>query len=415
MANRFQRRVLLWANGMVKTGVTLGAPVRFSPAALLSLLVCTPAILDLLCPQAWAAQAPPTQARAGKEILLGQSAPLSGRSRQLGLDYRDGALAWFAEVNRRGGIHGRRIRLISLDDNYEPQLTVRNTKQLINQDRVFALFGYVGTPTVKAILPLAEQAHIPLVAPLTGATVLRRPFRPLVINLRASYAMEIEKIVNNLVRSGRQQIAVLHQNDAFGKDGLAGIQQAMGRRGLSPKAIATIQRNSTQAAAAARLIHAAKPSAVIIVAAYPSAAAFSLEMKKRGSTAQLMNVSFVGTQSLRDALPTETAIGIGISQVVPFPWNRRVPVVAEYQTLMQKQLGRANYGFTSLEGFLAAKLISTAIEQAGSPPSRQGLLSAFNRMQSLNLGGFQVSLTATDHQASDYVELTFLAPQRWEP
>ena len=400
---------------MVKTGVTLGAPVRLSTGALLSLLACCPASLNLLTPQASAAPAPTTQAPPGKEILLGQSAPLSGRSRQLGLDYRDGALAWFAEVNRRGGIHGRPIRLISLDDNYEPKLTVRNTKQLINQDRVFALFGYVGTPTVKAILPLVEQAQIPLVAPLTGATVLRRPFRPLVINLRASYAMEIEKIVNNLVRSGRQQIAVLHQNDAFGKDGLAGVQKALARRGLSPRAIATIQRNSTQAAAAARQIDAVKPSAVVIVAAYPSAAAFSLEMKERGSTAQLMNVSFVGTQSLRDALPTEAAIGIGISQVVPFPWNRRVPVVAEYQKLMQTQLGRSKFGFTSLEGFLAAKLITTAIEQSGTPPSRQGLLTAFNRMQSLNLGGFQVSLGTGDHQASDYVELTFLSPQRWEP
>jgi len=400
---------------MVKTGVTLGAPVRLSTGALLSLLACCPASLNLLTPQASAAPAPTTQAPPGKEILLGQSAPLSGRSRQLGLDYRDGALAWFAEVNRRGGIHGRPIRLISLDDNYEPKLTVRNTKQLINQDRVFALFGYVGTPTVKAILPLVEQAQIPLVAPLTGATVLRRPFRPLVINLRASYAMEIEKIVNNLVRSGRQQIAVLHQNDAFGKDGLAGVQKALARRGLSPRAIATIQRNSTQAASAARQIDAVKPSAVVIVAAYPSAAAFSLEMKERGSTAQLMNVSFVGTQSLRDALPTEAAIGIGISQVVPFPWNRRVPVVAEYQKLMQTQLGRSKFGFTSLEGFLAAKLITTAIEQSGTPPSRQGLLTAFNRMQSLNLGGFQVSLGTGDHQASDYVELTFLSPQRWEP
>ena len=415
MASRFQRSVLLWANGMVKTGVTLGAPLRFSTGVLVSFLVSAPALLDLLRPQTWAAPAPSKSAPAGNEILLGQSAPLAGRSRQLGLDYRDGALAWFAEVNRRGGIHGRRIRLISLDDNYEPQLTVRNTKRLINQDKVFALFGYVGTPTVKAILPLVEQAQIPLVAPLTGATVLRRPFRPLVINLRASYAMEIEKIVNNLVRSGRQQIAVLHQNDSFGKNGLAGVQKALARRGLSPKAIATIQRNSTQAGEAARLIHAAKPSAVIIVAAYPSAAAFSLEMKKRGSNAQLMNVSFVDTQSLRDALPTDAAIGIGISQVVPFPWNRRLPVVAEYQTLMQKQQGRANYGFTSLEGFLAAKLITTAIEQSGRPPSRQGLLSAFNRMQSLNLGGFQVSLSKGDHQASDYVDLTFLPPQRWAP
>ena len=400
---------------MVKTGVTLGASARLSTGALLSLLVCSPAILDLLRPDASAEPALAPQAPAAKEILLGQSAPLSGRSRQLGLEYRDGALAWFSEVNRRGGIHGRRIRLISLDDSYEPQRTVRNTKQLISQDKVFALFGYVGTPTVKAILPLVEQAQIPLVAPLSGATVLRQPFRPLVINLRASYAMEIEKIVRNLVRSGRQQIAVLHQNDAFGKDGLVGIQKALARRGLSPKVIATIQRNSTQAAAAARLIHTAKPSAVIIVAAYPSSAAFSLEMKKRGSTAQLMNVSFVGTQSLREALPTDAAIGIGISQVVPFPWNRRLPVVAEYQTLLQKQLGRANYGFTSLEGFIAAKLISTAIEQSGNPPSRKGLLSAFHRMQSLNLGGFQVSLTPTDHQASDYVDLTFLSPQRWGP
>ena len=154
---------------------------------------------------------------------------------------------------------------------------------------------------------------------------------------------------------------------------------------------------------------------MIIVAAYPSAAAFSLEMKKRGSSAQLMNVSFVDTQSLRDALPTNAAIGIGISQVVPFPWNRRLPVVAEYQTLMQKQQGRANYGFTSLEGFLAAKLITTAIEQSGRPPSRQRLLSAFNRMHSLNLGGYQVSLSKGDHQASDYVDLTFLPPQRWAP
>ncbi|MEB3263223.1 MAG: ABC transporter substrate-binding protein [Synechococcus sp.] len=349
------------------------------------------------------------------ELVLGQSAPFSGPSGQLGREYRDGAWAWFAELNRRGGVHGRQLRLVSLDDRYEPALTLANTRQLIGPDRAFLLFGYVGTPTVKEVLPLVEKERIPLVAPLTGARLLREPFRPMVFNLRASYQAEVDQIVNNLVRAGRHRIAVLHQEDAFGEDGLRATRSALARHGLQPVAVAGVQRNSTRTDAAADAVHRADPSAVVIITAYPSSAAFSRSLQKRGSTAQLMNVSFVGTAGLQDALPGGRASGIGISQVVPFPWDRKVPVVAEYQRLMRRQQRSAHYGFTSLEGFLAARWLGEALQRAGPNPSRQAVVKALESIDDLDLGGFRLRLGQRDHQASDFVDLTFLGPQRWGP
>lgn len=351
----------------------------------------------------------------GAVLVLGQSAPLSGPSAQLGRDYRDGALAWFNEVNRRGGIHGRRLQLVSLDDRYEPALTLRNTRRLLKGDRAFALFGYVGTPTVKTILPLVERERIPLVAPLTGARLLRHPLRPMVFNLRASYQAEIDQIVNDLVHAGRRRIAVLHQRDAFGEDGLRSCRAALARHGLQPVAVATVQRNSTNTDAAAHQVHAADPSAVVVISAYPSSAAFSRTLQQLGSSAQLMNVSFVGTGALEDALPGGRASGIGISQVVPFPWDRRVPVVADYQRLMRDQQTRPRYGFNSLEGFLAARWLTAALQQAGPNPTRARLVNALQSMRRLDLGGFVIEMGPRDHQASDFVDLTFLGSQRWGP
>lgn len=385
------------------------APLLLRAAALLSALAAAATPLPV-------SSAPPMRAQAaGGEIVLGQSAPLSGSSAQLGRDYREGALAWFNEVNRRGGIHGRRLRLVSLDDRYEPALTVRNTRRLIGVERVFALFGYVGTPTVKAILPLVEQARIPLVAPLSGAQLLRQPLRPMVFNLRASYQAEIDRIVNDLVRDGRHRIAVLHQEDAFGEDGLRASRSALARHGLQPVAIAGVPRNSTATDQAAWQVQRANPNAVVIITAYPSSAAFSRSLQRLGSTAQLMNVSFVSTGGLQDSLPGGSANGIGISQVVPFPWNRRLPVVADYLQLMRLQQRTPRYGFTSLEGFLAARLLTEGLERAGANPSRQALVAAFEGMGRLDLGGYPITLSRSDHQASDFVDLTFLGAQRWGP
>ena len=354
-------------------------------------------------------------ALASIELVLGQSAPLSGPSAMLGSEYREGALAYFAEVNRQGGVHGKRLRLLSLDDRYDPPLTLRNTKQLIERDKVFALFGYVGTPTVKAVLPLVEKQQIPLIAPLTGAQLLRQPHRPMVFNLRTSYHMEIDRMVDYLVRSGRHRVAVVYQNDAFGQDGLRGSLKALRRHGLKPVASASVERNSSQTSGAARMVQNANANAVLVVTAYPSSASFSSEMRQSGSTAQLMNVSFVGTSALRSSLQSHEASGIGVAQVVPFPWNERVPVVKEYQKLMRRQQTKPHFGFSSLEGFLAAKMTVEGLRRAGPAPTRQRFVKALETMRDVDLGGYRVQLGPQDHNGSSFVELTFLGSQRWEP
>ena len=363
---------------------------------------------------------PPGAAAQGRNappppLLLGQSAPFSGPSGQLGQEYREGAEAWFDEVNRRGGIHGRPIRLLSRDDRYEPALTLRNTRQLLEDHRVLALFGYVGTPTSKVVLPLVEREGIPFVAPLSGAQTLRQPLRATLFHLRAGYQAEIDRLVDALVRDARHRIAVVAQNDAFGDDGLAASERALARHGLKPVATAKVERNSSQVGSAAARIAAARPNGVIVVAAYPGSAALSRDLRRRRSTAQLMNVSFVGTRGLQDALPGGEASGIGISQVVPFPWNRRLPVVAEYQRLMQRQSPMASFGFTSLEGFLAARMVTEGLERAGPRPSREALMRGLESIRQLNLGGFALDLGPKDREASTFTDLTFLGAQRWEP
>jgi len=348
-------------------------------------------------------------------ILLGQSLPLSGPSAQIGKKYQAGAQAWFNEVNRKGGINGKKIRLISLDDQYEPELTIINTKRLLEKPNLLALFGYVGTPTTKEILPFIEERKIPLIAPLTGASILRDKNLKMVVNLRASYQMEIDKIVESLVRNARQKIAIIYQDDAFGKDGLKSAESALKKHGLKPIAIATVQRNSAQIQSALQVLTSSQPNAIIIISTYVSSAALSRELLQRDVKAQIMNVSFVGTRALEQSLPVGLANGIGVSQVVPFPWDRWIPVVADYQRLMRVNNSSARFGFTSLEGFMAAKLITEGIKRVQGPLTKESLITSLKSIKKVDLGGFQLDLSSNNKQASDYVELTFFGAQQWEP
>ena len=348
-------------------------------------------------------------------ILLGQSLPLSGPSAQIGKKYKAGAQAWFNEVNRQGGIKGKDIKLISLDDQYEPEQTIKNTKTLLAKPNLLALFGYVGTPTTKEILPIIEDKKVPLIAPLTGALILRQEKLKMVVNLRASYQMEINKIVDSLVRNARQKIAIVYQDDAFGKDGLKSAESALKTHGLKPIAIATVQRNSAQVQPALQVLTSSQPNAIIIISTYVSSAALSKELLKQDLKAQIMNVSFVGTRALEQSLPVGQANGIGVSQVVPFPWDRWIPVVAEYQRLMRVNNPSARLGFTSLEGFMAAKLITEGIQRIQGPITRKALIASLQSIKKVDLGGFQLDLSSDNKQASDYVELTFFGAQQWEP
>nr|WP_255613980.1 MULTISPECIES: ABC transporter substrate-binding protein [unclassified Synechococcus] len=371
-------------------------------------------LLTLLQPRPVASQ-PPGRGQDPNALVLGQSLPLSGPSAQLGLDYRRGALAWFKSVNREGGIHGRRIELVSLDDKYEPSQTLINTRQLLKRNDLLALFGYVGTPTTKVALPLIEAAEVPLVAPMTGASLLRRPELRMVFNMRTSYRREIAAMVDELVRDAHHRIAIVYQDDAFGQDGLDGAMAALTSHGLKPVAVTTVQRNSAQVGDALDDLMAVNPNGVVLVSAYVSSAALATALRERGSSAQIMNVSFVGTQALQRAMPVGKANGIGVAQVVPFPWNRWIPVVADYQRCLRLSDEASGFGFTSFEGYLAARMITEALARAGKNPTRQSLVQALESINDLDLGGFRIQMGRDDHNASDFVELTFLGSQSWEP
>lgn len=402
MASKFQRFCFL--TGFRRRITTL----RKRRLALLLLPLLTPFLVRSAAAVKQPAKAPP-------ELIIGQSAPFSGASAQTAKAYQEGLLAWFSEVNRRGGIHGRRLRLISLDDRYEPKLTLRNTRQLIEQQQAIALIGFFGTANSKAIMPLVEKVGIAYVAPRTGARSLIKPYRPMVFNMRASYQAEIDQVIDHLVRDGRHQVAVVHIKDAYGEDGLRSSKKALARHDLKPATVAGVMRDSTNTNAAARQVVAANANAVLVIATFTTSASLSRDLFRLGSRAQLMNLSPVGIEGLQDALPAGQANGIGISQVVPFPWNRRVPVVAQYQQLMQRQQVEAHYGYTSLEGFLAARWLTAALDKAGPNPNRVKVVMAFRSLANLDLGGFKLKLVPGSNQASDLVELTFLGSQRWGP
>lgn len=343
-----------------------------------------------------------------RSILIGQSAAFSGPSADLGREFREGAHQVFDEVNAQGGIHGRQVVMVYRDDRYEPGLTVKNTRRFLEQDKVFALFGYVGTPTLKAALPVIEKHKVPMIAPLTGAQLIRNPINRLIVNVRASYHQETEAIVSYLVRYGRRDLAIVYQDDAFGRDGLTGALKAMAKRQLRPVSVQTVKRNSKQTMEVARRVALARPDAVLLISTYGTVASFIKNLRSHGNDAQVMNVSFVGSNALSRALPAHLRHGIGISQVVPFPWNPRLPVVRDYQNTIRRNRSTAKYGFSSLEGYLAATALVRALKQAGPNPTRAGLIQAFDQLNDIDLGGYRINLGADRHNGGNDVSLSFL-------
>jgi len=339
-------------------------------------------------------------------ILVGQSAALTGPAAQLGIQMRDGAKLWFDAVNAQGGIHGRRIELKTRDDQYESRLAAENTRRLIEDDKVFLLFAYVGTPTSQASLPIFTAAKVPFVAPFTGAELLRTPFNRYIFNVRASYFDETEKIVDQLARSGVKRFAVFYQNDAYGQAGLEGVNRALARRDMKTVALGTVERNTTNVAEAVKTIHAAQPEAIVMVSAYTSVAEFVREMRKAGSIAQFCNVSFVGSKALADALGKD-GHGVIIAQVVPFPWSPLTPVVGEYLDLA-KRAGNVDINFSSLEGFIGAKVLVEALKRAGKDPTRAKFIAAMESMSNYEIGGFSVRFSPENHNGSHYVDLSMI-------
>ena len=340
-------------------------------------------------------------------VVLGQSVALTGPAAALGIEMRNGAKVYFDFINAKGGVNGRKIQLITLDDGYEPARTVPNTKKLIEEHKVFALFGYVGTPTSSAALPLFTQARVPFFGAFTGAELLRQPFNRYIFNVRASYYDETEKIVEQLVSTGSKNIAVFYQDDAYGQAGLKGVEIAMTRRALKVSSLGTVERNTIKVEQAVKTINATQPDAVVMISAYKACGEFIRQMKKQGSAAQFYNVSFVGSKALADDLGGE-GVGVAISQVMPFPWGAAVPVVREYQSLMLRA-GHKEFTFSTVEGYIAAKVFVEALRRAGKDLTRERLIAALEKMNDVDVGGFYVGFTPTNHNASKFVDLTIIA------
>jgi ABC-type branched-subunit amino acid transport system substrate-binding protein len=340
-------------------------------------------------------------------IVLGQAAVFTGPAAQLGIQMRNGIKAYLDYVNAKGGVHGRKLDLITEDDRYEQAVAPSASKKLIEEHRVFALLGYVGTPTGVAHLPVVTQAKVPLVGMFTGAEVLRAPFNRYVFHVRASYYDETEKIVEQVLSTGGQKISVFYQDDAYGEAGRKGTELALERRRMKIHSTGTVERNTVKVEQAAKTINASQPDAIVMVSAYTSIAAFVREMQKLGSGATFYNVSFVGSKALADALGKD-GVGVAISQVVPFPWGTAVPVVKEYQQLAKKA-GFTDYNFSALEGFLTAKVMVEGLRRAGRNPTREGLVDALEKMSDVDLGGFYVGYSPQNRAGSKFVDLTIIS------
>lgn len=346
-------------------------------------------------------------AQARDKIVLGQSAAFSGPAAQLGIQFHKGAKVWFDRVNAQGGVDGVPIEISYLDDGYEPNRCLVNTQKLIDSG-VFALFGYVGTPTSLAVLPLAIKSKIPFLMPFTGAMGLREPFSRYVFHLRASYMDETALIVKQLAVLELRKVAVFYQNDPYGKAGLDGVNQALSARGARPVALGTVERNSVDVGAALDVILAASPDAIVQIGAYKACAAFIRAARRRGFTGTFFNVSFVGTQALADELGHEAA-GVFISQVVPSPYNLAQPIARELVDSMKSLGGGAHANYSSMEGYLAAKVVTEGLRRtSGKALSRTALIQGLESMRDVSLGGFNVRYSSTGHVASHFVELSKL-------
>jgi branched-chain amino acid transport system substrate-binding protein len=342
--------------------------------------------------------------------VLGQSAALSGPSGELGQQFRLGAELCFGRVNARGGVAGRPIELRTLDDGYEPDRCAANTRKLLGEG-VFALFGYVGTPTSLAALPLATAAGVPFLAPMTGAEALRTPFNRNVFHVRASYIQETAEIVKQLTSVGVKRIAVFYQADAYGQAGVDGVTRALATLGLKPAALGTVERNSVDVSGALRSIMAEPPEAVVQIGSYKACAAFIRAARADGFRGAFYNVSFVGTKALADELGAD-AQGVIISQVMPYPFSTAKPITAEYQAAGRAAQGDAfapSYG--SMEGYIAAKVVVDGLHRAGPNATAESLITGLEAMHDFDLGGFFVDFNASKHTGSRFVDMTILDGQ----
>jgi len=340
-------------------------------------------------------------------LVIGQSAPLTGANAELGNDIRNGALAYFAKVNAAGGVHGRKIELTTLDDGNQVPRAEANTKKLVEETGVFALFGYASATLSRPALPTVDKHGVPFVGPFTGADPMR-VFNKSVYNIRGSYAEELEKIVDHFESLGIKRFSIVYYDDVVGKENYAAVDRALKKRNLQVVSVASFKdRAKPDIEAGVKEVAKGRPDVVILTTLYKATADFVRAAKSSGLSAQMASNSFPGASPLAKELGKDGS-GVIVATVVPPPGKRSLPIVQEYQAAIEKQLGKKEYSFTSLESYIGAKVIVEALRRAGPKPTREAFMHALDGLKGYDTGGYLVSFSPTDHNGSSFVELTII-------
>ena len=340
-------------------------------------------------------------------IVIGQSAPLSGANAELGNDIRNGALAYFRKVNEAGGVHGRKIELASLDDGNTVPRAEENTKKLVEEQGVFALFGYASATLSRPALPIVEKHRVPFLSPFTGADPMR-VFNKHVYNMRGSYAEELEKIVDHFAPLGVKRFSIVYYDDVVGRENFTAVERALKKRNLAVVSTAAWKdRAKPDIDGGVQSIAKGEPDVVILTTLYKATADFVKAAQKAGLGFQMASNSFPGASPLAKELGKQGA-GFIVATVVPPPSKRSTPIVQEYQAAIEKHLGKKDYSFTSLESYIAAKATVEALRRAGPKLTREGFMQALDGMKGFDTGGYVVGFSPTNHNGSSFVELTVL-------
>ncbi len=357
-------------------------------------------------------------------ITLGSSLALTGHASYLGTQTLRGALCYLREVNEQGGVHGRQIKLVSYDDSYDPTRCLSNTQKLIVEDQVFSLFGYVGTPTTVKILPMVEDARIPLLGMFTGANALREPFNRYIINIRASYYQETATAVRHLVNDlGLKRIAVFYQYDAFGFDGLTGTELALKEFGLEPVARGSYVRGTLDVEEGLTKVAGSRAEAVVMIGTSDPCARFIRQAGEDGFSPIFYTVSFVGAEELARKLGSVPGPVVIMSQVVP-PTEDAADRSAmdhsslggaqEYVQLLAKHFPDEKPNSVGLEGYFNARILVEGLRRAGRGLTREGFINAIESIRDYELGpGQTVSFGPENHQGMERVYFTRLEGGRF--
>lgn len=360
---------------------------------------------------AYQAAAEAANAKDGaKPIKLGMSVPLSGPLAAYGAALREGVVACFARVNAEGGIKGRKIEIISLDDAYEAERTLANTRKLINEENVLSLVGFFGSPRTVETMQAFGTAGVPLIGLTTGVSSLHLPPGRYAFSTRASVEKEVAVIVDHVVPLAITRIGVVYQDDSFGRAGLDGVLEALKKHKLAPAVTLAFDPSKGALPSTVKQVADAAPQLLIVLATHKPAAAYIKALRRMNTAMQFATVSLVGADLLIGELGVQDAKGVIISQVTPYPWNDAVKVTGDYVRAIKAVNPDAQPSYYGLEGYIAARIAVEALRRSGVNPTPDDLVTALESSP-IDLGGYVVSYRSGVRQGSQFVDVTIVNGQ----